>query len=425
MTLDTNGTRISYPLMRILHIYKDYHPVIGGIENHVRLLAEAQARRGLEVSVLVTGLSASTTITEMSGVRVVRAGRLAHVASTPLSLAFFAQLRRLRADVAHLHFPYPPGEVGNLLLRPGRRTVITYHSDVIRQRGILRLYQPLLQQILRQADRIIATSPEYIRSSPYLREVAGKCAVVPLGIDPTPFLRPDDRAEIMRRRFQMAPHQNPMPAGPPAVGAKSFTIRELATPPDQAVHPQQPLVLFVGRLRYYKGLEFLLEAMRDIEATLLVIGSGPMAGAWQELARNRGLAGRVHFLGEVADDELPAYYQAADVFVLPASHRSEAFGVVQLEAMAAGKPVVSTDLGTGTSFVNQDGLTGFVVPPRDAQALARAVNRLLADPGLRHTMGEQGRRRVLEHFTIGRMVDGILEVYESVLAHSSVQEQGV
>jgi len=117
---------------------------------------------------------------------------------------------------------------------------------------------------------------------------------------------------------------------------------------------------------------------------------------------------RVHFLGEVADDELPAYYQAADLFVLPASHRSEAFGVVQLEAMAASTPVVSTALGTGTSFVNQDGVTGFVVPPRNAEALARAVNRLLADSELRRSMGDAGRRRVLGHFTVDRMVDGVI-----------------
>lgn len=375
--------------MRVLHVYKDYHPIVGGIENHVRLLAETQAQRGLDVTVLVTSLAPRTTITKMGGVQVVRAGRLAHVASTPLSLAFFAQLRRLRTDIAHLHFPYPPGELGNLLFRPGRRTIITYHSDVIRQQGILRLYRPLLRRVLRRADRVIATSPAYIRSSPYLREVSERCTVVPLGIDPTPFLHHHRQAEAIRARFQAQPTQHPTPA--------------------------RPLILFVGRLRYYKGLEYLLEAMQEIEATLLIIGSGPKATEWQALAQHLSLQERVHFLGEVTDEELPAYYQAADVFVLPASHRSEAFGVVQLEAMAAGKPVVSTELGTGTSFVNQDGVTGFVVPPRNAQALVRAVKRLLADPALRRSMGEQGRQRVLNHFTIDKMVDGVTKVYESVL----------
>ncbi|RME46225.1 MAG: glycosyltransferase [Chloroflexi bacterium] len=408
--------------MQILHIYKDYHPVVGGIENHVRMLAEAQAQRGFDVTVLVTSLSSKTTVTEMNGVRVIRAGRLAHVASTPLSLAFFGQLRRLRADVAHLHFPYPPGEVGNLLFRPGRRTVITYHSDVIRQQGLLRLYRPLLRQVLRRADRIIATSPNYIRSSPFLREVADRCTVVPLGIDPTPFLRRDDRAASIRSRFQAGVSRR----GPASVAQAAGGI-EAATPspPAAGVAVQasagRPLLLFVGRLRYYKGLEYLLRAMRDIDATLLVVGSGPMATEWQELARNQGLGERVHFLGEVPDAELPAYYQAADLFVLPASHRSEAFGVVQLEAMAAGKPVISTDLGTGTSFVNQDGVTGYVVPPRDARALARAINRLLEDAELQQAMGEEGRQRVLKHFTVDRMVDGVVRVYEDLKAEKEGQ----
>ena len=400
--------------MRILHIYKDYYPVVGGIENHVRLLAEAQARRGLDVTVLVTNLSARTTITETGGVRLIRAGRLAHLASTPLSLAFFVQLRRLTADVAHLHFPYPPGELGNLLFRPGRRTVITYHSDVIRQQGILRLYRPLLQRVLRQADRIIATSPAYIKGSPHLREVASRCTVVPLGIDPTPFMQADDRAETIRRRFDAASQQSAIPTGLAMAEIEGRSAGIDARTSEQRGRRGRPLILFVGRLRYYKGLEYLLGAMKEIDGILLVIGGGPMADHWQQLARNQSLLERVHFLGEVADDELPAYYQAADLFVLPASHRSEAFGVVQLEAMAASTPVVSTALGTGTSFVNQDGATGFVVPPRDAPALARAINRLLADSELRRSMGDAGRRRVLGHFTVDRMVDGVIRVYEEL-----------
>lgn len=401
--------------MQILHVYKDYYPVVGGIENHVRLLAEAQAQRGLDVTVLVTNLSPRTMISEVGGVRVIRAGRLAHVASTPLSLDFFAQLRRLRADVVHLHFPYPPGELGNLLFRPGRRTVITYHSDVIRQQGILRLYRPLLWQVLRRADRIIATSSHYVESSPFLPEVAAKCAIVPLGINPAPFLQIDNRVESIRARYKSEPTRSSTSASQAVAEVAGLTAGQPIAASDTATLRERPLILFVGRLRYYKGLEYLLEAMRDIEATLLVIGSGPMAAEWQALARNWGLQGRVHFLGEVADDELPAYYQAAGVFVLPASHRSEAFGLVQLEAMAAGKPVVSTELGTGTSFVNQDGLTGFVVPPRDAQALAQRVNRLLEDPELRRSMGEHGRQRVLKDFTVDRMVDGVVRAYESVL----------
>ena len=145
--------------MKILHVYKDYFPVLGGMENHIKWLAEAQAAAGHSVTALVTSRDRHTTESIENGVRVVRAARLAHVASTPLSAAFPFLLQRERPDIAHLHFPYPPGEVSQWLFGHARRTVITYHSDVVRQRGILRFYEPLMRRILRAADAIIATSP--------------------------------------------------------------------------------------------------------------------------------------------------------------------------------------------------------------------------------------------------------------------------
>lgn len=366
--------------MRVLHIYKDYYPVLGGMENHIRLLAESQARQGLDVTVLVTSLGAHTEVEERAGVQVIKAARLAHVASTPLSLDFFAWLRRLQADIAHLHFPYPPGEIGNLLFQPGRRTVISYHSDVIRQRGILRFYNPLLWHVLRRADRIIAHSPQYIQSSPYLSRLADKCVLSPLGIDPAPFQNVEaERVAALRRQYG------------------------------------NPLLLFVGRLRYYKGLQHLLHAMTRLEARLLVVGIGPMEAEWRTLAHDLGLDDRVVFLGEVADADLPAYYHACDVFVLPASHRSEAYGLVLLEAMAAGVPVVSTELGTGTSFVNRHGETGLVVPPCDPGGLVEAVHCLLADADLRARLGAQAHARVMAEFTHDRMVARIIELYRQLL----------
>ncbi len=368
--------------MRVLHVYKDYFPVLGGIENHIRLLAEAQVRQGMDVTVLVTSLTARTHVEERGGVRVIKAARLAHVASTPLSLAFFAWLSRLQADIGHLHFPYPPGELGNLLFRPGRRTVISYHSDVVRQQGMLRLYKPLLWRVLRGADRIIAGSPNYIATSPYLSQVAERCTVIPYGIPLARFQKADSRrVQAIRDRFR------------------------------------PPLLLFVGRLRYYKGLQYLLQGMREIDARLLVIGTGPMMQAWQRSTAAKGLQEQVVFLGEVPDDELPFYYHACDVFVLPSSERSEAFGVVQIEAMAAGKPVVCTELGTGTSYVNVHGETGLVVPPRDPAALAGAIRTLLGDPDLRRRMGERGRQRALQEFSAEVMAGRVADLYQDLLHH--------
>lgn len=364
----------------ILHLYKDYAPVIGGIENHVRALAEAQASAGYEVTVLVNSLDSRTHHEEINGVRVIKAGRLCTIASTPISLAMPLILNRLRPDLVHLHFPYPWGELSHLIFGRAPKMVITYHSDIVKQRGLLRWYRPLLWRTLRKADRIIATSPPYIESSPFLSKVREKCVVIPLGVDVARFQQADTaRVRAIREQY----------AG--------------------------PLLLFVGRLRYYKGLEYLIAAMRELPGTLLIVGDGPMRETWQQLTANLGLGERVFFLTDVNDDDLPAYYHACDLFVLPASQRSEAFGTVLLEAMACGVPVISTELGTGTSWVNQDGETGLVVPPADSAALVGAIRRLLDDGGLRERMGRAARARVEAEFSFARMVAQIDALYHTLI----------
>ncbi len=374
--------------MKILHIYKDYPPILGGIENHVRLLAEGQAHQGHQVTVLVTNpAGAKTVIAEEGGVRVIRAGRIATVASTPLSLALPAQLARSRPDVVHLHFPYPVGEVSQWLLHRGQATVLTYHSDVVRQASILRLYRPLLRRVLRDVHAIIIGSPP-MRKSAYLAEHQDKLHLVPYGIP-------------LARFRQAVP-----PAG----------VRDAVS---------LPTLLFVGRLRYYKGLDYLIRALPQINARLLVVGIGPMEAEWRKLAAEVGVAERVTWLGEVPDAHLPALYHAADLFVLPASHTSEAFGLVQVEAMAAGLPVVCTELGTGTSYVNQDGVTGRVVPPRDPAALAAAINALLADPAERARLAAGAQARVAAEFDLPIMVRRVLELYEGVLTRGTTSDEAL
>lgn len=329
---------------------------------------------------LVTSRSSRTTDELLNGVRVIKAARLATVASTPLSVRLPWELRRLRPDVMHLHFPYPVAEVSAYLFGRARATVVTYHSDVVRQRAILRLYGPLMRRALGSVDRIIATTPRYLESSEMLRLYRGKVRVIPFGIDRARFLNaPPDSASTLRGRYGGG-----------------------------------PILLFVGVLRYYKGLNYLLEAMPSIPAQLLVIGDGPMREEWEALAHSLGLAERVTFLGRVSDDDLPAYYHASDVFVLPACERSEAFGLVQIEAMSAGLPVVCTELGTGTSYVNRDGESGLVVEPRNPVALAEAISRLLADSALRERLSEGARARS-ELFDAARMVDEIEALYTALV----------
>jgi len=378
--------------LNILHIYKAYFPVLGGIENHVRLLAEGQAARGHQVTALITNPDGlRTTAIDEAGLRVVRAGRLATVASTPLSLALPWQLARARPDVVHLHFPYPIGEVSQWLLRRGRATVLTYHSDVVRQARILRLYRPLLARVLKKTDALIVGSPQ-MRNSAYLAPHQAKVRLIPYGIP------------LARFRGR-----------PAATEMARVAERYLTTGPANTGAAPAPRLLFVGRLRYYKGLDTLIEALPALRpARLLVVGAGPMAEPWQTLTRAVGVPDRIAWLGEVPDADLPALYHLADLFVLPASHPSEAFGLVQVEAMAAGLPVVCTELGTGTSYVNQDGITGRVVPPRDPGALTSAISDLLADPALRARMGAAAQARATE-FDLDLMVDRVLALYTDLL----------
>lgn len=361
--------------MRILHVYKDYHPILGGIENHVKALAEAQAAAGHEVTVLVTNPGREPTHETRHGVRIIRTWRLATVASTPLSPSFPLALRRQRPDITHLHFPYPVGEVSQWLTGRGRPYVITYHSDVVKQKTLLRLYGPLMRRVLRRANRILPTSDRYVASSPFLQPLAGHCTVVPLSVDPALFV-------------------NQPPLIPPA---------------------GVPTLLFVGRHRYYKGVSTLLQAMPQLNARLLIGGDGPLRATWQAEAQQLDLGDKVQFLGQVSDDDLPRLYASADIFVLPANARAEAFGKVLLEAMATGLPCVTTEVGTGTSYVVQDEITGLVVPPLDPAGLAHALQRLLDNPTWRQQLGRSGRERVQNEFTPQKMLTRVTTIYQDIL----------
>jgi glycosyltransferase involved in cell wall biosynthesis len=366
--------------MRILHIYKDYYPVVGGIENHIKLLAEAQAATGHDVTVLVTNRTHDTTEALLNGVRIIKVGRMATLASTPISLRLFSRLASLRSDISHLHFPYPPGELAHLWFGKSKHTIISYHSDIVRQVNLLRIYKPFMLRVLKKCDRIIVSSQAYLDSSRVLPAFKSKCVVIPYGINQFPLQQVNEAAvSSLRKRF-----------GP------------------------GPLLLFVGVLRYYKGLQFLIEAMRQIHATLLIVGEGPQGEVLHQQTCQLNLENKVYFCGRVSDEGLPAYYQAADCFVLPACERSEAFGLVQVEALACGIPIVSTELGTGTSYVNLNGVSGLVVPPKNPTALTVSINRILGDSTLHQQLALGARNRALL-FQKERMLNQIERLYEECL----------
>jgi len=376
--MKTNGHKAR---LRVLQVGKFYPPHKGGMETYLRDLCERLGAR-VETEVVVANDGRADEEELVGGVRVARAGTLLNLGAAPVCPGMARRIRESDARLVHLHFPHPTGILSYLASGHRGPLVVTYHSDIVRQKIMGRAFRPVLYRFLARASRIIATSPDYVESSPVLRDFIAKCRVIPLGIAAEKFENGDDDEATLRVRAQHGPR----------------------------------IVLGVGRLIYYKGFEHLIRAMRTVDSTLLIIGEGPLRADLERVRDSLGLGERVRFLGEVAD--AAPYFRAADVFALPSVARSEAFGIVQLEAMAAGVPVVNTRLASGVPFVSPDGVTGLTVAPADPEALAAALNRLLGDDSLRARLGEAGRRRVRTDFTADLMAERTMRLYDEVLGSS-------
>jgi rhamnosyl/mannosyltransferase len=319
-------------------------------------------------------------------VRAASHGIVASVALAPSMPLIARRLHRQhRFDIVHLHFPDPLGQLTAMSLPRSVKRVISWHSDIVKQRAALALYRPLLDPFVRDADAIIGATPQHFSSSRQM--VPGKPGqlreVIPYGFDAHAFCWND---AARRRRTALA-----------------------------AQPRRRPAIFTVGRHVYYKGFDVLIRALRSVDADLWIGGRGPLTESLRRAARDAGVAERVHFVGFIPDDELVAYYDACDIFCLPSTERAEQFGLVQLEAMHLGKPVVATLLGTGVEYVTLDEQTGLLVPPGDEAALAQALGRLLRDPTLRSRLGEAGRRRVDETFSCRQMVDATVDIYRRAL----------
>ena len=371
--------------MKVLQVYKDYYPPVkGGIEGLVNSISNGLKQRGVEVEVLVSNTRATFKKEIIDGITVTKAPQLGRIASAPLNFTFPYHLRRLAKDahIVHFHFPNPTGELSCLLGGLNNRVVVSYHSDIIRQKRLGRLYRPFLKKFLEISRVIIVASPSYLRSSVILNQFRDKCRVIPYGIDLEKFSPFSERC-----------------------GDKNLIHN----------HCGVSTILFVGRFRYYKGLHVLIEAMSKVDGKLLLIGAGPLERELRKLTAEKRMEEKIIFMGELSDRDVVGYLRSSDIFVLPSILRSEAFGIVLLEAMACGKPVVSTELNTGTSFINQHQKTGLVVPPGNVEALADAINFLLADSDIRKKYGDAGRRRVEKCFSSKRMIEKLVRTYEEIL----------
>ncbi|NIR49846.1 glycosyltransferase [candidate division KSB1 bacterium] len=370
--------------IKLIQLGKYYYPVPGGMETHLYDTCN-QLKHKYDVEVLVANTQPRTVVQYVAGVRVQRMANLGEVFSSPICPTLPNHLVKSNGNPAgliQLHLPNPMAHISYLLARPQGRLIVTWHSDIIKQKWLSKVYRTQLYHLLERADCIVATSPNYINHSPFLNKYEHKCAVVPLGI----------RVEKFRASYE--------------VNRKASLIRQ---------RYDRPIILFVGRLTYYKGLDVLLESADRIPAKFLLIGTGPLQQKVQRLVDQNGLADKIFLLHNVTDDDLVSYYHACDLAVLPSNERSEAFGIVQLEAMTCGKPVVSTNLTTGVPWVNRHGETGLVVPVNDPAKLAEAINYLLKNERERIRLGENGQRRVERHFTLEKVTQKLEQVYHQVL----------
>lgn len=365
----------------VLHIGNYYRPHQGGVETQLRDLVSWQSSL-MSVEVVVANVVANArpaTETEvLDGARITRVACFGILASQPICPTLPWKLRGRNDSIVHLHLPNPWGAKAYLMSGCKGTLVITHHADTLGRRHLRKLVHPFVREAMQRAAAIIVETKRYMESSEELADFRGKCRVVPSGT----------HAEVFEANV-------------------SEQVREIRAKYGPS------LILAVGRMVPYKGYEYLLHAMRRIDAKLLLIGDGPLRSQLDSMIEKLGITKKVELLGHVPD--LIPYYKAALMLVLPSVTRAESFGFVQMEAMAAGIPVVNTDLDSGVPEVSVHGLTGLTVPPRDAGALADAMQTLLDNPQLRVRYGRAGIVRANEEFSARRMAERTFEVYRSVL----------
>ncbi|TPI60402.1 glycosyltransferase [Mesorhizobium sp. B3-1-3] len=364
--------------MKVLHFFKTYWPdSFGGVERTIHAIAESTAGYGIETQVLSLSSAPEENTGRIDGHIAVKAKLDFELASTGFSREVFRKFDRLarQSDLVHYHFPWPVMDIAHLRSRHGKPAVVTYHSDIVKQRLLLPFYNPLMQRFLGDVDAIVATSPDYLGSSATLRKFRAKSQVIPIGIDQSAY---------------------PVPTAADNAWCQSMV--------------SEPFVLFVGVLRYYKGLDILVEAADRVRCKIVIAGSGPIG---QQLKRQAERLGRdnVIFLGEISEPQKMALLHTCSGFVFPSNQRSEAYGVSLAEAAMCGKPMISCEIGTGTSYVNKAGVTGLIVPPSDPARLAEAIDRLLDSPEEAEKWGRAARERFSNLFTADKMGRAYAELY--------------
>lgn len=372
--------------LNVLQVNKLYYPFTGGVERVVQQIAEGLSSQ-TNMKVLVCNEHRQNITEQINGVKVHRSGSFYMLGNMPLSFRFIRDVKKVskKFDIIHLHMPFPLGDAALLLSGYKGKIVVWWHSDIVRQKKLMLLYRPLMERFLKRADVIITATQGHIDGSAYLAPYKDKCVIIPFGVDPEIEAKAD---EWLAQKISKD-----------SVKEQNRCIR----------------FLFVGRLIYYKGCKVLLEAFCQVSnAELIIVGDGVLEKELKELANQYLVSDKIKFVGNIGKEELERHFAECDVFVLPSIARSEAFGLVQIEAMSYGKPVINTNLPSGVPYVSIHKETGLTVEPGDVNGLADAMNWMVQHPNQRKIMGEKARRRVKEEYQMDQMMEKILSLYQKL-----------
>lgn len=369
-------------MIKVLHFYKTYYPdTMGGVEQVIYQLARGGSKLGVESTVLSLSRVANDNVLQLDGHLAYRAKTDFQVASTPFSISCFKKFAALAkdADVIHYQFPWPFMDVVHFATRVNKPTIVSYQSDIIRQKSLLRVYRPLQQKFLADVDCIVTSSSNYLETSDVLKQFSDKVSVIPIGLDKASYPVPaQERLSYWQTQFS----------------GRFF--------------------LFIGVLRYYKGLHILIEAAQGLDYPIVIVGAGPIEAELKAQVVQLGLR-NIHFLGQLSDEDKVALLTLCYGVLFPSHLRSEAFGISLLEGAMYGKPMISSEIGTGTTFINIADETGLVVPPSNPIALRQAIQYLWEHPTQAAEMGQRAEARYWTHFTADGMVKAYAKLYRELV----------
>lgn len=368
--------------IKVLHVYKtSFFDSKGGVQVFINTLANTTSDLGVENTVFSLHNTPTQMPIELNKYKIIQAKQNFFLASTGFSISAFYLFKKLakQADIIHYHFPNPFADMLHFCCQIHKPSVITYHSDIVKQRYLLRLYSPLMSSFLNSVNRIVATSPNYVKSSQVLKKYTDKVSTIAIGITKNDY---------------------------PCLNNEKVDYWKARLP--------QPFFLFVGAMRYYKGLHIALDALKNTNIQFAIAGEGGIQEKLKHQAQKHNLK-NVHFLGGVSDEDKIALLHLCYAFVFPSHLRSEAFGISLLEAAFYGKALISCEIGTGTSFVNKHEVTGLVIPPSSPKKLRTAMEYLINNPAKVAEFGENAKQRVQQLFTAEKQANAYLEIYQELI----------